>query len=57
MSNSSTSKTFVPVSWVAGSKSARDEDKARRKSFIHLRRVRSKQRVDEEFPLIKVASK
>ncbi len=47
-------KSFVPVSWVAGSSSPRPEDIGRRAEFIRTRKARSKERVNEEFPPVKL---
>jgi len=48
-------KSFVPVSWVAGSHAPRAEDVNRRIEFIRTRKARAKQRVNEEFPPVKLA--
>ena len=47
-------KSFVLVSWVAGCNGPRREDIARREEFIRTRILRAKQRVNEEFPPIRL---
>ncbi len=50
-------KSFIPVSWVAGSKAPCPEDVRRRTEFIRTRKSRAKQRVYEEFPPVKLSVK
>lgn len=46
--------SFVPVSWVAGCLKPRQEDVRRREEFVRTRNARAKQRVNKEFPPIKL---
>ena len=48
-------KSFVPVSWVAGSHAPRAEDVNRRIDFIRKKKAREKKREKEEFPPVKLA--